>query len=84
MGLSCVVTRSILPSRHRRDAHSNTQYTRSHLACFLVDGGWSIVSGITPCAREATERQGWAEKEKASGSSRRFLKSAFFRFISSG
>ncbi len=64
MGLSRAVTRSILPSRNRPDAHTNTQYICSHLASFLVDGGWTIVSGITRCAREATRRQGCGEKKQ--------------------
>ena len=49
------------------------------LASFPVDGGWSIVSGINRCAREAVERQGCGERKQvavaASSQNRPFLDS---------
>jgi hypothetical protein len=61
VGLSRAVTRSILPNRTRSDARTNTQYICSHLAFFLINGGWTIVSGY-PVRREATDAKG-AERE---------------------
>lgn len=45
MGLKRAVARSILPNQTHSDARTNTHYLCSHLACFLADGGWIIVSG---------------------------------------